>query len=67
MFRGAKLSQDLSGTKFYFECRLWVLSVMHTAFYNWKKSSNFDVNAGLLFTAWTNVLSQIEGTDTFSG
>ena len=34
MFKGAKLSQDLSVTKSYFECSIWILSVMHTASYN---------------------------------
>ena len=52
MFKGAKLSQDLSVTKSYFECSIWILSVMHTASYNReKKSSNFDVDTGLLATA----------------
>ena len=37
MFKGAKLSQDLSVTKSYFECSIWILSVMHTASYNQKK------------------------------
>ena len=37
MFKGAKLSQGLSVTKSYFECRIWILSVMHTASYNQKK------------------------------
>ena len=32
MFKAAKLSQDLSVTKSYFEC--CILSVMHTASYN---------------------------------
>ena len=31
MFKAAKLSQDLSVTKSYFECSIWILSVMHTA------------------------------------
>ena len=37
MFKGAKLSQDLSITKSYFECSIWILSVMHTAAYPPKK------------------------------
>ena len=56
MFKGAKLSQDLSVTKSYFECSIWILSVMHTASNNRKKKekrSNSDVDAGLLSTAWT--------------
>ena len=53
MFKSDKLSQDLSTTKSYFECSIWILSVMHTASYNRKTSSNFDVDAGLLSTAWT--------------
>ena len=54
MFKAAKLSQDLSVTKSYFECSIWILSVMHTASYNQKKkSSDFDVDAGLLSTART--------------
>ena len=53
MFKGAKLSQDLNVTKSYFECSIWILSSMHTASYNQKKSSNFDVDVGLLSTAWT--------------
>ena len=38
MFKGAKLSQDLSVTKSCFECSIWILSVMHTASNNWKKA-----------------------------
>ena len=53
MFKGAKLSQDLSITKSYFECSIWILSVIHTASYNQQNPSNFDVDAGLLSTAWT--------------
>ena len=57
MFKGAKLSQDLSVTKSYFECSIWILNVMHTVpspqKKKQKKSSNFDVNAGLLSTTWT--------------
>ena len=61
MFKGAKLSQDLSVTKSYFECSIWILSVMHTASYNpppkkkkkEKERVNVAVDAGLLFTAWT--------------
>ena len=54
MFKGAKLSEDFSVTKSYFECSIWILSVTHTASYNRKKkSSNFDVDAGLLSTAGT--------------
>ena len=30
MFKGAKLSQDLSVTKSCFECSIWIVSVMHT-------------------------------------
>ena len=67
MFKGAKLSQGLSVTKPYFECSIWILSVMHTASYNRKKSSNFYADTGLLSNACTNVLSQMEGTHTFSG
>ena len=37
MFKGAKLSQDLSVTKSYFECSIWILSVMHTASYKKKQ------------------------------
>ena len=53
MFKGAKLSQDLSVTKSYFECSIWILSVMHIAPYNQEKIDNFDVDAGLVSTAWT--------------
>ena len=53
MLKGAKLLQDLSVTKSYFECGIWILSVMHRASYDpQKKSSNFDVDTGLLSTAW---------------
>ena len=38
MFKGAKLSQDLSGTKPYCECSIWILSVMHTASNNREKA-----------------------------
>ena len=38
MFKGAKLSRDLSVTKSCFECGIWILSVMHTASNNWKKA-----------------------------
>ena len=52
MFKGAKLSQDLSVTKFYFECSTWILSEIHTASYKKAKNpSNFDFDAGLLSTA----------------
>ena len=50
MFKAAKLSQDLSVTKSSFVCSIWILSVMHTASYYRKKSSNFDVDTGLLST-----------------
>ena len=53
MLKGGKLSQVLSVTKSYFERSIWILNVMHTASYNRKKASNFDVDAGLLSTAWT--------------
>ena len=53
MFKGAELSQDLSVTKSYFECSIWILSVMHIAPYNQEKIDNFDVDAGLVSTAWT--------------
>ena len=33
MFKGTKPSQDLSVTKSFFECSIWILSVMHTASY----------------------------------
>ena len=51
MFKG--VPQDLSVTKSYCECSIWILSVMHIAFYNppppkKKKSSDLDVDAGLL-------------------
>ena len=39
MFKGAKLSEDFSVTKSYFECSNWILSVMHTASYNRKKKA----------------------------
>ena len=69
MFKGAKLSQDLSVTKSYFECSVWILRVMHTASYNREKKKE-------QFWCWCrfafyykdiNVLSQMEGTHTFSG
>ena len=56
MFKGTKLSHDLSVTKPYFECSIWILNVMHTASFlqpKKKKISNFGVDAGLLSTAWT--------------
>ena len=59
MFKAAKLSQDSSVTKSYFEFSIWIrLSIMHTASNNqgweWVRgSSNFDVDTGLLSTAWT--------------
>ena len=54
MFKAGKLSQDLSVTKSYFECSIWILSVMHTAPYNRKKKAIiFYVDADLLSTAWT--------------
>ena len=34
MFKAAQLSQDLTVTKSYFECSIWILSVMHTVSYN---------------------------------
>ena len=37
MFKGAEFSQDVSVTESYFECSVWILSVMHTASYNRKK------------------------------
>ena len=37
MLKGAKLSQDLSVTKSYFECSIWFQSVMHSASYNQKR------------------------------
>ena len=46
MFSGVKLSQDLCVTKSYFECNIWILSVIHTASFDRKKSNNFDVDAG---------------------
>ena len=71
MFKGAKLSQDSSVTKSYFECSICILSVMHTASYyrkKKKKSSDFDVDAGFAFYRMDiNVLPQMEGTHTFSG
>ena len=48
MFKAAKLSQRLSVTKSYFESSIWILSVIHTASYNRKKSSKSDIDAGLL-------------------
>ena len=54
MFKGAKLSHDLSVPNSYFECSIWILSVMHKASYNQKKKgSKFDIDRGLLSTAWT--------------
>ena len=60
MFKGAKLSQDLRVIKPYFEYSIWILSVMHTQLLTTekKKSSNFDVNAGLLSTVWTKMFCQ---------
>ena len=70
MFKGAKLSQDLSVAKSYFECSNFGFQVQCTQLLTTKKkkkkSSNFDVVTGLLSTAWTDVLSQIE-THTFPG
>ena len=40
MFKGAKLSQDLSVAKSCFECSIWILSVLHTASYQKKKKKN---------------------------
>ena len=68
MFRGAKLSQDFSETKSYFECSVWILSVMHTASNNWKKPVIFTlIQVCFLLHGHVNVLSQMEGTHTFSG
>ena len=54
MFKGAKLSQDLSVTKSYFECSIWIPSVTHTASNNQgEQSSHFDIDTGVLSTAWT--------------
>ena len=54
MLKAAKLSQDSNVTKSYFECSIWILSVMHTAPNNREgEGSNFDVDTGLLSTAWT--------------
>ena len=39
MFKGAKLSQDLSVTKSYFECSIWILNIMHTTSYNQKTTT----------------------------
>ena len=36
MFKSAKLPQDWSVTQPYFECDIWILSVMRTASYNQK-------------------------------
>ena len=55
MFKGVKLSQVLSVTKSCFKCSIWILNVMHTASYNRKKASNFDVDAGLVSTARTQM------------
>ena len=56
MYKAARLSQDLSVTKSYLEYSIWILSVVHTASNNWGGggggSSNFDVDTGLLSTAW---------------
>ena len=41
MFKAAKLSQDLSVAKSYFERSIWILNVMHTASYNRKKAAIF--------------------------
>ena len=38
MFKCAKLSQDLSVTKSYFECSVWILCVKYTTSYNQKKA-----------------------------
>ena len=48
MFKGAKLSQDLSVTKPYFECSIWTLSFFQPFFL-----SSFDGNVDLLSIAWT--------------
>ena len=58
MFKGAKLSQVLSVTKSYLECSIWLLSVMNTVLAGNSRgvgggSTNFDVDTGLLSTAWT--------------
>ena len=68
MFKGAKLSQDLSVTKSYFECSIWILSVMHTAFYKTKQKAV----VFMLMLVWfcctdLNVLSQMGGSHTFPG
>ena len=66
MFKGAKLSQDLSVTKSYFECSIWILRVMHSASYNGKKTVILMLTQ-VCFLADLNILSQMEGTRTFSG
>ena len=68
MFKAAKLSQDLSVTKSYFECSIWILSVMHTASYNRKKKKAVILMLiQVCFLLYMNVLSQMEGSHTFSG
>ena len=55
MFKGAKLSKDSSVTKYYFECSICILSVMHTASYYRKKKKKAVIlmlMQVLLSTAW---------------
>ena len=67
MFKGAKLSQDLSAAKSDFECSIWILSVTHTASYNWKKAVILMLMQVGFYCMDINVLSQMERTHTFSG
>ena len=70
MFKGAKLSQDLSGTKSYFECSNWILSVMHTASYDQKKKAVFFMLMQVCFLLQGHkyfVTNEMGGTHSFSG
>ena len=67
MFKGAKLSQDLRVIKSYFECNIWILSLIHTASYDRKKAIILMLMQVASYCMDINVLSQMEGTHTFSG
>ena len=61
----AKLSQDLSVTKSYIDCSIWIISVMHTASNNQQKAVIFMLIQVAFYCMDVNVLSQMEGTHTF--
>ena len=70
MFKAVKLPPDLSVTKSCFQYSIWILSVMHTASNNEKKKKKAVILMLMqvcFYCMDINVLSQMEGTHTFSG